>query len=229
MYEHSILSPTNLFVNLAEADVTVTAAQSKMFSRQWLDIRNCNNRNDDPVTLTHSLTHSNQNSHEKSTFFSYSSASTPDSNIKRRPPPKRANAVIATAKAEGRLKDLLATNEDDEEVEDVADVSAATDETKTADGDVDADDADEKPEENGKGEKSTEDGDEKDDDETADGDDTKKANHVKKSSTDRRSSPRTYIRLKCPHCRINILKFQVGKLICKLKTLITLSFSLPSP
>lgn len=64
--------------------------------------------------------------------------------------------------------------------------------------------------ENGTADKSTEDVNDADKDVTADDADAKKTTNGKKSLADKKSSPRKFIRLTCPHCRAKSVKFQVN-------------------
>lgn len=99
------------------------------------------------------------------------------------------------------------TKEENTEKAEIGDETVAPENIKATDSQPENADI---TEENGTADKSTEDVNDNEKEAPADDADTaKKTTNGKKSSSDKRSSPRKFIRLTCVHCRTKSVKFQV--------------------
>lgn len=158
-------------------------------------------RNTRSRTLTRALSmyHCSLTHKHKIPFSRIHPQSTIDSTMKKRDTAKAADDASDSDGEETKEKSENAENGDE---------SADPDEKKATDSQAEeADNADE----NGTADKSTEDvNDDDKDDKAADEADVKKKTNGKKTSSDKKGSPRKFIRLTCVHCGTKSVTFQVN-------------------
>lgn len=147
------------------------------------------------IEIIHVLKHTHT---QKPNPFLVLTYSTFDSTMKKR------DTVKATADASNSDGE---TKENTEKTEN-GDETIAPEDSKATDSQPENADI---AEENGTADKSTEDVNDEEKEATADdGEAAKKPTNGKKSSSEKRSSPRKFIRLTCVHCRTKSVKFQVN-------------------